>query len=66
MEIVMTRSRGTGYEIFPLGVIEQLKCWYARHRQREQLLQMDDRALKDIGISRVDALSEGTKPFWKK
>jgi len=33
---------------------------------RKQLLQLSDWELKDLGISRGDALIEGTKPFWKK
>ena len=33
-------------------------------RQRRQLLALDDRALKDIGISRTDALREANGFFW--
>ncbi|MGB5065659.1 MAG: DUF1127 domain-containing protein [Candidatus Competibacter sp.] len=29
------------------------------------MLALDDRMLKDIGISRTDALREGSKPFWR-
>ena len=36
-----------------------------RYRQRRQLLEMDDRELKDIGISREQAEQEGRKPLWK-
>ena len=34
-------------------------------RQRRQLAQLPDYLLKDIGISRADALNEAEKPFWK-
>ena len=37
-----------------------------RYRQRRQLLEMDDRQLKDIGITREQAEQEARKPFWKK
>jgi len=33
-------------------------------RQRRQLLTLDDRTLKDIGISRTDALREANRNFW--
>lgn len=36
-----------------------------RWRQRQQLLELDDRLLADIGISRGRAISEARKPFWK-
>ena len=32
---------------------------------RRQLAHMDDRMLKDIGISRSQAEVEGSKPFWR-
>ncbi|WP_271270746.1 DUF1127 domain-containing protein [Aliamphritea hakodatensis] len=35
------------------------------YRSRLQLKMLDDDALKDIGISRADALSEAHKPCWK-
>ena len=35
-----------------------------RYRQRRQLLEMDDRELKDIGITREQAEQEGRKPLW--
>lgn len=43
-----------------------LHCWLARSRSRELLAQMDDRMLKDIGISRADAVIEGRKHFWQR
>ena len=36
-----------------------------RYRQRRRLLEMDDRQLKDIGITREQAEQEGRKPLWK-
>lgn len=43
-----------------------LESWQERARQRRALLALDDRLLKDIGVSRADALHEGRKPFWKR
>jgi uncharacterized protein YjiS (DUF1127 family) len=42
-----------------------LRAGYAVYRQRRALLRLDDAMLKDLGISRVDALQEGHKPFWR-
>ncbi len=54
----------------PLG--ERLaKAWYTverwreRARQRRELLALDERMLRDIGISRTDADRIGHTPFWK-
>lgn len=47
------------------GVLEGLRNSYAVYRQRRALLALDDAMLKDIGISRADALQEGNKPFWR-
>jgi uncharacterized protein YjiS (DUF1127 family) len=38
--------------------------WQERAQQRRRLLAMDDRMLKDLGLSRSDALLEGQRPFW--
>lgn len=48
-------------------------CWrfamrllriYDRQQQRRHLLELDDRMLADIGITREQAQAEGRKPFW--
>jgi uncharacterized protein YjiS (DUF1127 family) len=33
-------------------------------QQRRRLLSLDDRMLKDIGITRADASREGSRLFW--
>ncbi len=40
------------------------RLWRQRQRQRRQLASMSDHLLKDIGVSRYDALQEANKPFW--
>jgi len=47
------------------NVVTTLLDWQERTRQRRQLLDLDDAALKDFGRSRADAAREGTKPFWR-
>ncbi|MBI1774575.1 MAG: DUF1127 domain-containing protein [Proteobacteria bacterium] len=39
--------------------------WEDRARERHQLLTMDDRMLRDIGVDRLTARGEYTKPFWR-
>ncbi|MBI3994271.1 MAG: DUF1127 domain-containing protein [Candidatus Lambdaproteobacteria bacterium] len=36
-----------------------------RARQRRRLMALDDRMLKDVGLSRSDAAAEYGKPFWR-
>jgi uncharacterized protein YjiS (DUF1127 family) len=42
--------------------------WFARSRQRRSLREIAERndfhLLKDIGVSREEALREADKPFW--
>lgn len=37
-----------------------------RRRSRLQLQSLDDRMLKDIGVSRADVVAESCKPFWRE
>lgn len=40
--------------------------WQRRHDDRLHLAAMDDRLLRDIGISREQAAAEAQKPFWRR
>jgi len=44
--------------------VEKLYTWQNRTSERHQLMTMDDRMLKDIGVSRTQAEEESRKPFW--
>lgn len=44
---------------------ERLLLWDERHRARRRLTAMDERDLKDLGISQADARAEAAKPFWR-
>ena len=46
-------------------VLHRLCGWIERSRQREALGNLDDRFLRDIGISRAQAMKEAAKPFWR-
>ncbi len=41
------------------------RVWLERSRQRTDLRRLDGRMLSDIGLSRSQALHEGSKPFWR-
>ena len=38
--------------------------WQELAQQRRRLLSLDDRMLKDIGLTRAEAMREGTRPLW--
>jgi uncharacterized protein YjiS (DUF1127 family) len=42
-----------------------LKLWHERGRQRRALAGLDERLLRDLGITRYDAEVESSKPFWR-
>lgn len=43
-----------------------LRTWRQRFRGREELALLDNRSLRDIGLTRCDALWEASKPFWRE
>ena len=47
------------------SLLEVLLIWRDRGAQRRALARLDDRMLKDIGLSRVDVARETGKPFWR-
>lgn len=42
----------------------RLLRWHQLSRQRRALLGLDERMLKDIGITRLEAEREARRPFW--
>jgi uncharacterized protein YjiS (DUF1127 family) len=44
---------------------EILLLWRDRANQRHALAQLDDRMLRDVGLSRADVWWESRKPFWR-
>lgn len=45
--------------------LSQLLQWQETYRGRRHLLELDDAHLKDLGLSRADAMREGRKAFWR-
>src|SRR5258708_594504 len=47
------------------NVAATLRLWRARYQERHGFPLIDDRALRDMGLSRGDVEQELAKPFWK-
>ncbi len=52
---VMAKIRGLGATV---------SLWRSRQQERRDLMKLDDHFLRDIGITRSQAVEEATKPFW--
>lgn len=47
------------------NLVVWLMAAHERRRQRRALADLDELALRDIGLSRRQAEHEATKPFWR-
>jgi uncharacterized protein YjiS (DUF1127 family) len=48
------------------GAVRWVYAAVARWKQRRLLEELDERMLRDIGISRSEALAEANKPWWRR
>ena len=46
-------------------LVEAPLTWLQRDRDRRALQALDDRLLRDIGVSRSEVEGEIAKPFWR-
>jgi uncharacterized protein YjiS (DUF1127 family) len=46
-------------------VVHTPAVWWQRHQAREQLMALDERMLRDIGLTRGDVMLEWQKAFWE-
>ena len=62
-------DRGAVLRGSPLRALAALACarllrWHQLSRERRALLALDERMLKDIGVTRAEAEREARRPFW--
>jgi uncharacterized protein YjiS (DUF1127 family) len=48
-----------------LRAVDAMATWHDRRRQRFALARLDDRMLRDIGLTMADVEAEVSKPFWR-
>lgn len=58
--------RASALELLADSLIRHILTWRERVRQRRALAAVDDWVLKDMGVSRADAMSECDKAFWRE
>lgn len=61
----LTGTRPISIAGLAASCLAEMRRWAERRRERAALSQLDERMLKDIGISRSDAWQEIHKPFWR-
>ena len=67
-KLSFTGSLGMGLRsvLAPLDrLADRLTLWQLRSRERQALAALDDRALRDVGLSRGEIEAEIRKPFWQ-
>jgi uncharacterized protein YjiS (DUF1127 family) len=47
------------------GVVALLRQWLRRSRTRDEIAELDEHLLRDIGLTRFDAFVESRKHFWQ-
>jgi uncharacterized protein YjiS (DUF1127 family) len=57
-------ARPSGPQRFFSQLGKYLRKWRRRALSRRELMALDDRELRDIGLTRIDAEIEASKPFW--
>ena len=62
---IATPQHGFGLPRWVVTLFRTLGRWTALYRQRHHLAELDDRMLRDIGLSRADVQTEIVKPFWR-
>ena len=50
----------------PAVLIDTLLLWRKRAAERAHLAALDDRLLRDVGVSRADVEREASIPFWRE
>jgi uncharacterized protein YjiS (DUF1127 family) len=63
------RAASPGFGVAVAGLasaaLDLLIGWQQRYVERQELAMLDDRQLKDLGLTRGDIAAEADKPFWR-
>ena len=59
------RPIGRDFAKLVIAILNRINLWQDRSAQRRRLAMLDNRLLKDFGVSRCDAEAESRKPFWR-
>ena len=62
--VAAAKALGSALWTLPERIAEVLYQWQKRASDRHHLRRLDDRMLKDLGLSRADVEGEVGKPFW--
>jgi len=63
---ISERARWHAHQSRGLGALFDLvRLWRRRAYERQMLASLSDPLLRDIGITRCDAMHEASKPFWR-
>ncbi len=72
MHTISKHGNPLGTEIFRGQVVAQvarsieiLLLWQRRANERHALAELDDKILRDLGLSRSEVARELRKPFWR-
>ncbi len=72
MTLTMGKALGSAPAALVLGIaglaaeaLERFTCYRRARRERAQLLAFGERDLRDLGLSRVDALRVANRPLWR-
>jgi uncharacterized protein YjiS (DUF1127 family) len=47
------------------ALLDLIRLWRRRSYERQTLAGLSDPLLRDMGITRCDAMNEASKPFWR-
>ncbi len=48
------------------NLLQKVQLWLRRKENRRHLIKLPNYLLQDIGLTRLEAISEYNKPFWKE
>ena len=60
------RASASSFGSRAAALLRHTLTWSERIRQRQALAAVDDWLLKDMGVSRADAMREYDKAFWQR